>query len=130
MKYFTFATAVAVLALTACGQAQESTREASTQSGVDKNETAQIYSGAGKVTAIAGDQVTFDVIETFVGEVSDEVTLTASGMTGTSVTSAGGPNLSVGERYLVAGDGEFAWACGFTQPYDDAIAAEWADATR
>ncbi len=60
MKYFTFATAVAVLALTACGQAQESTREASTQSGVDKNETAQIYSGAGKVTAIAGDQVTIE----------------------------------------------------------------------
>ncbi|MEO7295003.1 MAG: hypothetical protein ABIZ57_02580 [Candidatus Limnocylindria bacterium] len=84
----------------------------------------------GTVTAIAGDQVTFDVTETFVGEVSDAVTLTASGMTGTSVTSAGGPNLSVDDRYLVAGDGEFAWACGFTQRYDDAIAAEWADATR
>lgn len=84
----------------------------------------------GSVTAITGDQVTFDVTETFVGQVPDEVTLTASGMTGTSVTSAGGPNLSVDDRYLVAGDGEFAWACGFTQPYDDAIAAEWADATR
>jgi hypothetical protein len=37
-------------------------------------------------------------------------------MTGTSVTSAGGPNLGVGERYLVAGDDEFVWACGFAQP--------------
>lgn len=55
---------------------------------------------------------------TTIGVSSGTVSLTASGMTGTSVTSAGGPNLAIGERYLVAGDGEFAWACGFTQPYD------------
>lgn len=24
-----------------------------------------------------------------------------------------------------AGDGGFAWACGFTQPYDEAVAAQW-----
>lgn len=68
--------------------------------------------------------------ESFAGGASpdSEVTLTATGMTGTSVTSAGGPSLAAGERYLVAGDAEFAWACGFTQPYDAAVAAQWAEA--
>jgi len=60
MKYFTFATAVAVLALTACGQAQESTREASTQSGVESRDAGQTYTGAGKATAIAGDRVSIE----------------------------------------------------------------------
>ena len=83
----------------------------------------------GTVTTISGDEVTFDVSEYFVGSGDDEVTLTATGMTGTSITSAGGPNLVEGERYLVAGDDTFVWACGFTQPYDEAVAAEWADAT-
>jgi hypothetical protein len=84
----------------------------------------------GTVTAIDGDQVTFDVGQSFAGDVAGSITLTASGMTGTSVTSAGGPNLAVGERYLVAGDESFAWACGFTQPYDEAVAASWAQAAR
>jgi len=84
----------------------------------------------GTVAAIDSDQVTFTVNESFAGSGGDEVTLTATGMTGTSITSAGGASLTVGERYLVAGDDTFAWACGFTQPYDAAVAAEWADATR
>ena len=84
------------------------------------------------VTAIDGDRVTFSVNETFRGDAAagDSVTLEAAGMTGTSITSAGGPNLTVGERYLVAGDAQFAWACGFTQPYDEAVAADWAEAAR
>ena len=84
----------------------------------------------GTVTAIDGDQVTFDVNEAFGGDLAETVTLTATGMTGTAVTSAGGPILVIGERYLVAGDGEFAWACGFTQPYEAAAAAQWAEAAR
>ena len=84
----------------------------------------------GTVTAIDGEQVTFDVNSAYAGEVGDSITLTATGMTGTSITSAGGPSLSEGERYLVAGDGVFAWGCGFTQPYNEAVAAEWAEATR
>lgn len=84
----------------------------------------------GTVTAISDDEVTFAVTEHFVGSSGEEVTLTASGMTGTSITSVGGPILVEGERYLVAGDDTFAWACGFTQPYDENVAAEWADATR
>lgn len=84
----------------------------------------------GTVTAVEGEQVSFAVNEAFAGISSETVTLTASGMTGTAITSAGGPNLAVGERYLVAGEDDFAWACGFTQPYDPDVAADWAEATR
>jgi hypothetical protein len=84
----------------------------------------------GTVTAIDGDEVTFGVADVFRGELAGSATFTATGMTGTSVTSAGGPSLVIGQRYLVAGDDRFAWACGFTRPYDAAVAAEWAEATR
>jgi hypothetical protein len=86
----------------------------------------------GTVAAMDGDSVTFSVYEAFSGDASadDSITLNAQGMSGTSITSAGGPTLTEGKRYLVAGDDEFVWACGFTQPYDEAVAAEWAEATR
>jgi hypothetical protein len=86
----------------------------------------------GRVAAIDGDRVTFSVNEAFSGDASagDSITLSAPGMSGTSITSAGGPTLTAGERYLVAGDDEFVWACGFTQPYDESVAAQWAEATR
>lgn len=84
----------------------------------------------GTLTAIDGDRATFAVNEAFRGDLGDSITLEAAGMTGTSVTSVGGPSLAQGERYLVAGDDRFVWACGFTQPYDEAVAAEWAETTR
>jgi len=84
----------------------------------------------GTVTAIDGDSVTFAVNDTFQGDLATSVTLEATGMTGSSVTSAGGPSLAEGQRYLVAGDDRFVWACGFPRPYDAADAAEWAEATR
>lgn len=86
----------------------------------------------GTVTSLDGDQATFTVNEAFSGDFADgaSVTLTATGMTGTSVTSAAGATLVSGQRYLVAGDEDFAWACGFTQPYDEQLAAEWAEAAR
>lgn len=83
----------------------------------------------GTVTAIDGDEVSFRVGHRYSGPASDTVTLTATGMTGTAITSAGGPKLGLGERYLVAGDDHFVWACGFTQPYDPDVAAAWAAAT-
>jgi hypothetical protein len=83
----------------------------------------------GTVTEIDGDEVTFRVGRRYSGPADDTVTLTATGMTGTAITSAGGPSLEVGERYLVAGDDHFAWACGFTQPYDASVAADWARST-
>lgn len=86
----------------------------------------------GTLTAIDGDQATFMVNEAFSDEPTSggAVTLTASGMSGTSTSSAGGPTLTVGERYLVAGDEMFVWACGFTQPYDESVAAQWREAAR
>lgn len=82
----------------------------------------------GTVSAIDGEQVTFTVGTAYRGAAGGTITLDAPGMTGTAITSAGGPNLAVGERYLVAGDDQFVWACGYTQPYDAAVAAEWAAA--
>lgn len=82
----------------------------------------------GTVTAIEGDTVTFAVNAAYRGVSGGSVTLDAPGMTGTAVTSAGGPRLGVGGRFLVAGDATFAWACGFTQPYDAGVAAAWATA--
>ncbi len=45
------------------------------------------------------------------------------------VTSAE-PAVSIepGTRLLVAGDGGFAWSCGFIQPYDAAGARQWSEA--
>lgn len=85
----------------------------------------------GTVASIDGDRVTFTVNEAYAGGAAagSSVTLRAEGMSGTSISSAGGPSLTVGQRYLVAGDADFVWACGFTQPYDESVAAEWADAS-
>lgn len=83
----------------------------------------------GTVSAISGDEVTFAVNERYIGAEGATVTLTAMGMTGTAITSADGPNLSGGGRYLVAGDDHFVWACGFTQPYDPGVAAQWKQAS-
>lgn len=82
----------------------------------------------GTVTAIDGEQVTFAVGASYRGVTGETITLDAPGMTGTAITSAGGPNLAIGERYLVAGDGQFVWSCGYTQPYDAGMAATWAAA--
>ncbi len=82
----------------------------------------------GTVTAVSGEKVTFAVNTAYRGAVGDRITLDAPGMTGTAITSAGGANLAVGERYLVAGDATFVWACGFTQPYDEDVAADWSEA--
>lgn len=84
----------------------------------------------GTVTDIDGDEATFAVAEVFAGDVGVSVTLTATGMTDAAITSAGDTTLTVGQRYLVAGDDEFAWSCGFTQPYDAAVAMQWTEATR
>jgi hypothetical protein len=82
----------------------------------------------GTVTAIAGDRVTFTVHQAWRGATEATITVEAAGMTGTAITSAGGPTLTVGQRYLVAGDDRFAWACGYTLPYDADLAAAWAAA--
>lgn len=80
----------------------------------------------GTVTAVNGDSITFTVNRVFRGVEGSTVTL--QGATGLSGLTSAGDGMSVepGSRLLVAGDGGFAWSCGFTQPYDDAVAAQWA----
>ncbi len=80
----------------------------------------------GTVTGITGDSVTFQVNEAFRGDGSDSLTLTAMGMTGTTISSVGEPILVEGGRYLIAGDDHFVWPCGFSQTYHPDIAAQWA----
>lgn len=84
----------------------------------------------GTVTAFNGDTATFAINESFWGGLTGSVSLDAAGMTGNSLTTAGGPPLVEGQRFLVAGDESFVWGCGFTQPYDEVVAAEWAGASR
>jgi hypothetical protein len=76
----------------------------------------------GTVTEMVGDQVSFHVNEWFRGSENSLVTLTGN------TSWEDGPALSVGQRYLVAGADRSVWGCGFTQPYDPAVAAEWRDA--
>ena len=84
----------------------------------------------GTVTTIVGDEVTFKIGHAYKGTTGSTITLTAMGMKGTVITSAGGPTLVKGNRYLVAGEDHFAWPCGFTQPWDAQTAAHWAAALK
>lgn len=80
----------------------------------------------GVITGADGDDLTFDVGEVFTGDVPDPVTLGGGILlVGGGTVSTGDSNLAVGDRVLVAGDDRFAWACGFTQPWDQAVADEW-----
>jgi Cu(I)/Ag(I) efflux system protein CusF len=60
MKLLTFATATVALALTACGQQKAADSEANAPAATEQAQSAETYSGTGKVTAIAGDQITID----------------------------------------------------------------------
>lgn len=82
----------------------------------------------GTVERVEGDEVTFAVNEWFHGGSEETVTL-AGAATLSGVTSAGpSADLDAGTRLLVAGDGGFAWSCGFTQPYDPEVARDWDEA--
>ena len=79
----------------------------------------------GTVTAVAGDQVTFDVNEDWKGA-EGTVTLTAPD---TGIALVGPlPDFKVGGRYLVTAAGSTINACGYTLDYDAKTAAAWAAA--
>ena len=79
----------------------------------------------GTVSAVDGDQVTFDVNNGWKGA-DGSVTLTAPD---TSVALLGEmPDFEVGGRYLVTAAGSNINACGFTLDYDADTAADWAAA--
>jgi hypothetical protein len=92
---------------------------------------ARDFAFDGTVTAISGNQATFTVNDGFWG-VDDgaSVTLVADLMIGDQdvVALEGGPMLVVGDRYLVSGDENVAWSCGYTLVYDEVTAATWAAA--
>jgi len=79
----------------------------------------------GEVRSVSGDEITFTIGEWFKGGTGEQVTLKGAATLG-GITSAG-PSVSLepGSRLLVAGDGGFAWGCGFTQAYAPDVAADW-----
>jgi hypothetical protein len=79
----------------------------------------------GTVTAIDGDQITFDVNEGWKGA-EGSITLTAPEV---NVALTGPlPEFDVGDRYLVTAAGSTINACGYTLDYDADTAAAWAAA--
>jgi hypothetical protein len=79
----------------------------------------------GTVTAIDGDQITFDVNEGWKGA-DGSITLTAPEV---NVALTGPlPEFEVGGRYLVTAAGSTINACGYTLDYDADTAAAWAAA--
>ena len=79
----------------------------------------------GTVTAVNGDQVSFDVNTGWKG-VDGTVTLTAPDV---DVALLGDmPDFEVGGRYLVTAAGSNINACGYTLDYDADTAADWAAA--
>jgi hypothetical protein len=79
---------------------------------------------------IAMPLLTFRVREWFRGPGGDVVTLRGSGLAISYGAEDEGAVLQEGSRYLVSGDGDFAWACGFTKTYTQSMADQWRDATR
>jgi hypothetical protein len=72
--------------------------------------------------------VTFQVHEWFNGGGGETVTLAGSALSigyGSEDESA---TLTIGDRYLVSGDDEYVWSCGFTKTYSGSTASEWRDA--
>lgn len=81
---------------------------------------------AGDVKRIAGDIITFKVHRWFRGGSGAIVSLNGASTLGGLVSSGPAVDLRTGTRLLVAGDGGFAWSCGFTQLYSDETSGEWA----
>ena len=82
----------------------------------------------GLVKEVDGDHITLKVVHWYRGGTDEEVTLAgASTLAGTTSAGQAVP-LEAGTRLLVAGDGGFAWSCGYTQPYDSQTAEKWSKA--
>ncbi len=79
----------------------------------------------GTVTAVDGDQVTFDVNEDWKGA-GGSITLTAPDAEIALIGPL--PDFEVGGRYLVTAAGSTVNACGYTLDYDADTAADWAAA--
>lgn len=74
--------------------------------------------------------VTFGVNRWFKGGPGKEVQLRSAIPLGPEVSSAEQADIELGGRYLASGDGGFVWSCGFTQPFSESAASEWATAIK
>lgn len=79
----------------------------------------------GTVLKVGGDEATFRVNEWYRGGEGGEVTIGGAEVVGGMSSAGPTASLEPGNRLLVAGDGGFAWSCGFTQTYQAATADEW-----
>lgn len=79
----------------------------------------------GTLQSVDGDAMTFEVNEWFNGGDSDTAILEGAATIGSFTSIGDSIELEPGTRMLVAGDQQFAWSCGFTQPHDAAVADQW-----
>jgi hypothetical protein len=82
----------------------------------------------GTVTAIDGESVSFAVDKWFRGPGDASVTLTEPGLGGGAVLEGILVDFQVGSRYLVSGKDGVVTGCGYSVPFDEASAADWAAA--
>ena len=78
----------------------------------------------GTVTAIDDGRVTFEVHESFRGDLPATYVV-EMGAPVTAGHSEASPSYAVGTRLLVSGSGSEAWGCGGTLYYDAGSAADW-----
>jgi hypothetical protein len=84
------------------------------------------FAFAGTATDVGDGIITFEVDEVYNGDPGETITL--EGDTSLMNSMYTDFQFEVGEQYLVSGEDTFAWGCGFTRPYTEDLAAEWAAA--
>lgn len=84
------------------------------------------FAFAGTATEVGEGTITFEVDEVYNGDPGETITL--EGDTSLQNSMYSDFQFEVGEQYLVSGEDTFAWGCGYTQPYTEQLAAEWAAA--
>lgn len=96
--------------------------------GVVKSVVSGNLPGEGAEPAPPVSLVTFQVNKWYKGGSGSEAVLKSSTPSSPAISSAGNLSLEVGKRYLVSGDGGFAWSCGFSTPFSEATEMEWSTA--
>lgn len=81
----------------------------------------------GTVESVDGDTVTFTVNRWYRGGEGEATTRRGALVLGGFTSAGPGVSIEPGSHLLVAGDEDFAWGCGFTQPFDPGIADQWAE---
>jgi hypothetical protein len=82
------------------------------------------WSFDGTLTGVGSGAVTFEVHESFLGDLPATFVV-EMGAPVTAGHSEAAPSYSVGSRLLVSGSGDEAWGCGGTLYYDVESAADW-----